>query len=80
MSVIRAAGYGVGVAHLYGARFGIVFGILATAGQVFAYRIGIRPTIDGEAEPVRDLQQALGNQISNFWVLEHGEGRYVDYL
>ncbi len=46
MSVIRAAGYGLGVAYLYGARFGIVFGILSTAGQVFAYRIGIRPTID----------------------------------
>jgi len=33
---------------------------------------------DGEAEPVRELQRALGNQISNFWVLEHGEGRFVD--
>lgn len=33
---------------------------------------------DGEAEPVRDLREALGNQISNFWILEHGEGRYVD--
>ena len=30
---------------------------------------------DGEVEPVRELQKALGNQISNFWVLEHGEGR-----
>src|SRR5258708_7565162 len=46
MSAIRAAGYGLGVAYLYGARFGIAFGILSTAGQVFAYRIGIRPTID----------------------------------
>ena len=46
MSVIRAAGYGLGVAYLYGARFGISFGILSTLGQVFAYRIGIRPTID----------------------------------
>jgi L-ascorbate metabolism protein UlaG (beta-lactamase superfamily) len=33
---------------------------------------------DGEAEPVRELQEALGNQISNFWVLEHGEARHVD--
>jgi len=46
MSAIRAVGYGLGVSYLYGARFGIVFGILSTAGQVFAYRIGIRPTID----------------------------------
>jgi L-ascorbate metabolism protein UlaG (beta-lactamase superfamily) len=33
---------------------------------------------DGEAEPVQELREALGNQISNFWILEHGEGRYVD--
>src|SRR5260370_40864394 len=46
MRGIRAVGYGLGVSYLYGARFGIVFGILSTAGQVFAYRIGIRPTID----------------------------------
>ena len=46
MSAIRAAGYGLGVSYLYGARFGIVFAALGTAGQVFAYRIGIRPTVD----------------------------------
>ena len=46
MSAIRAAGYGLGVYYLYGARFGIAFGILSTVGQVFAYRIGIRPTVD----------------------------------
>src|SRR5258707_7100122 len=46
MSAIRAAGYGLGVSYIYGPRFGIVFGILSTVGQVFAYRIGIRPTID----------------------------------
>ena len=33
---------------------------------------------DGEVEPVRDLREALGNQSSNFWVLEHGEGRDID--
>jgi hypothetical protein len=33
---------------------------------------------DGEAEPMSELQRALGNQISNFWALEHGEGRNVD--
>ena len=46
MSAIRAAGYGLGASYLYGARFGIVFGVLGTMGQVFAYRIGIRPTVD----------------------------------
>ena len=33
---------------------------------------------DGEVEPVRELREALDQQISNFWVLEHGEGRTVD--
>jgi len=33
---------------------------------------------DGEAQPVRELREALGNPSSNFWILEHGEGRYVD--
>jgi L-ascorbate metabolism protein UlaG (beta-lactamase superfamily) len=33
---------------------------------------------DGEAEPTLELHKTLGNQISNFWVLEHGEGRFVD--
>ena len=46
MSAIRAAGYGLGAAYLYGSRFGIVFGVLSTVGQVFAYRVGIRPTVD----------------------------------
>jgi flagellar biosynthesis protein FliQ len=46
MSVIRAVGSGLGASYLYGARFGIAFGVLSTFGQVFAYRIGIRPTSD----------------------------------
>ena len=34
---------------------------------------------DGEVEPVRELQKALeDNQTSNFWVLDHGEGRTLD--
>jgi L-ascorbate metabolism protein UlaG (beta-lactamase superfamily) len=33
---------------------------------------------DGEAEPVRDLREALNTQPANFWVLEHGEGRDID--
>ena len=62
MSAIRAAGYGLGVSYLYGARFGIVFGALATAGQVFSYRIGIRPTIDYQpvARPRLTRNQFLG--------------------
>ena len=46
MSAIRGAGFGLGCACLYGATFGIAFGVLSTAGQVVAYQAGIRPTID----------------------------------
>src|ERR1700730_13713199 len=62
MSAIRAAGYGLGVSYIYGPRFGIVFGILSTAGQVFAYRIGMRPTIDYQpvARPRLTRNQVLG--------------------
>jgi L-ascorbate metabolism protein UlaG (beta-lactamase superfamily) len=30
---------------------------------------------DGEVQPVRELQKALYNQASNFWILDHGDGR-----
>lgn len=45
-SAIRGAGFGVGAAHLFGARFGITFAVLSTLGQVVAYQMGIRPTLD----------------------------------
>jgi hypothetical protein len=46
MSAIRGCGFALGAAHLFGVAFGIAFGLLSTAGQVFAYRMGIRPTVD----------------------------------
>jgi hypothetical protein len=46
MSAIRGAGFALGASYSYGVPFGVTFGILSTAGQAFAYRIGIRPTID----------------------------------
>jgi hypothetical protein len=46
MSAIRGCGFALGTAWLFGARFGIVFGVLSTVGQTVAYRIGIRPTAD----------------------------------
>lgn len=46
MSAIRAAGFALGAAYLYGGRFGVTFGALSAVGQVIAYRLGIRPTID----------------------------------
>src|SRR6202142_1686153 len=46
MSAIRAGGFTLGAAYLYGWTFGITFGALSTVGQVLGYRAGIRPTID----------------------------------
>jgi len=46
MSAIRGCGFGLGASYLFGAPFGITLGILSTAGQAIAYRIGIRPTVD----------------------------------
>ena len=44
MSAIRGCGFALGASYLFGARFGITFGVLSAAGQAIAYRIGIRPT------------------------------------
>ena len=46
MSAIRGCGYAVGASFLFGARFGITFGVLSTVGQVVAYQFGIRPSLD----------------------------------
>jgi hypothetical protein len=45
MSAIRACGFALGGSYLFGARFGLTFGALSAAGQVIAYRIGIRPDV-----------------------------------
>jgi hypothetical protein len=46
MSAIRGCGFAVGASYLFGGAFGITFGVLSTAGQAIAYRMGIRPTVD----------------------------------
>lgn len=46
MSAIRGVGFAIGTSYLYGAWFGITFGVLITVGQVIAYRFGIRPGMD----------------------------------
>jgi hypothetical protein len=46
MSAIRGCGFAIGASYLFGARFGITFGVLSTAGQVIAYSLGVRPTVD----------------------------------
>ena len=46
MSAVRGSGFALGAGYLYGGAFGATFGALSTAGQVVAYRAGIRPTLD----------------------------------
>jgi hypothetical protein len=46
MSAIRATGFGLGVAYLYGGLFGLTFGVLSTVGQAVMYRFGMRPDVD----------------------------------
>jgi hypothetical protein len=46
MSAIRGCGFGLGTSYLFGAPFGITFGVLSTVGQQIAYWIGIRPTVN----------------------------------
>ena len=46
MSAIRGGGFALGAAYLFGAPFGVTFGVLSTVGQAIAYRLGIRPTVD----------------------------------
>ncbi len=48
MSAIRGLGFALGAAYRYGVPFGITFGVFSTAGQVVAYRFGMRPTVDYE--------------------------------
>lgn len=60
-SGIRGLGYGLGTAYLFGPRFGLIFGLLSTFGQVIAYRSGIRPTVD--------YKPAVRPRISRFQLL-----------
>jgi hypothetical protein len=46
MSAVRACGFALGAAYLFGVPFAITFGVLSTVGQAIAYRFGIRPTVD----------------------------------
>jgi hypothetical protein len=45
-SAIRGLALGAGLAVVVGLRFGAAFGIFITVGQIFAYRRGIRPSLD----------------------------------
>lgn len=45
-SAIRSAGFGVGLYFMAGLPFAAVLAALTTAGQVFAYARGVRPSLD----------------------------------
>jgi hypothetical protein len=52
-SFVRGACFGLGSAMLFGWRFGLSFGVLSTIGQIFAYRMGITPTLGLDARRQR---------------------------
>lgn len=58
MSAIRGAGFALGASYLFGAPFGVAFGVLSTAGQAVVYRFGFRPT--------RDYQPATRPRLTRF--------------
>jgi hypothetical protein len=45
-SAIRAFAFGAGLYRILGLEFAIAFGLLITAGQIFAYSRGMRPATD----------------------------------
>jgi len=49
-SAIRGAGFAVGLWPSVGLRFAIVFGVLSTIGQTFAYWRGLHPALDHVAK------------------------------
>jgi hypothetical protein len=46
MSAIRGCGFAIGASWSFGPVFGATFGALSTVGQMIAYRLGIRPTLE----------------------------------
>jgi CDP-diglyceride synthetase len=45
-SALRGIAFGTGLYRILGLEFAIAFGLLITAGQIFAYSRGLRPAID----------------------------------
>src|SRR5208282_4845605 len=45
-SAIRGLAFGAGLYRILGLEFAVAFGILITAGQIFAYSRGMRPALD----------------------------------
>jgi len=67
-SAIRGFGFAVGLYRTVGVAFAIAFAILVTAGQIFAYRRGMRPALDYVAarRPRLTQRQFWGTVIRTF--------------
>jgi hypothetical protein len=50
-AMIRGVGFGVGLYHMVGLRFAVVFAVLVSVGPIFAYSRGMRPGMEYEAAP-----------------------------
>jgi hypothetical protein len=50
-AAIRGLGFAIGLCPMVGVRFAVVFGILVSAGPIFAYSRGMRPGMDYQAAP-----------------------------
>jgi hypothetical protein len=48
-SAVRAAGFGAGLYRIVGLWFAVIFAVLITVGQIFAYSRGMRPGLDYSA-------------------------------
>jgi hypothetical protein len=75
MSAIRGGSFAIGAAYEFGPVFGITFGLLNTAGQVVAYRLGVRPTMEyaPAARPrlsrrflLAGLNRTVGNAVAAY--------------
>jgi hypothetical protein len=67
-SAIRGAGFAAGLYRMVGLRFAIVFAVLITIGQVFAYSRGMHPAIDYVAtrRPRITRRQFWGTVVRTF--------------
>ncbi len=61
-SFIRSACFGAGGVVLVNWKFGLCFGLLSLAGQLFAYRLGFAPTagFQPDARPRLNVRQLVG--------------------
>ncbi|MDR3700751.1 MAG: hypothetical protein P4L56_13995 [Candidatus Sulfopaludibacter sp.] len=79
-SAIRGLGHAVGTAAYFGPVFGVLFGLLSTVGQIVAYQVGMRPTLNYSPAPrprftrvqlLGALNRTAGYGIAAGWLCAH---------